>query len=249
MRIFTFDFFRQIPQPPVLQTIRTLIKIMKKSSDVQIDPEKIFSPAVLKTNLLLSSLYLTAFEILKMAIIEGVKDFFIIQTEVTDEVENEMLKSLQKDLVEQVKESYKGEVDSYEREIGIRIDDRDKLGLIPSCKWLQRQEVLSEININDIKGIRDHRNEIAHELPKILIGKGFDIKLEHFQKMSDLIHKVDVFWFRNDALFDVDTHDEVEIQDISDDKIISSRDSILALITNTVLEYLQEISQENNNSQ
>lgn len=167
----------------------------------------------------------------------------------SDEVEKEMLKSLQKELVKRFKESYQRDVDEYEKEVGINIDDRDKLGLIPSCKWLQRQGVLSETEVNEIKAIRDHRNEIGHELPKILIGKGFDIRLEHFQKMRALIHKIDVFWLRNDLLFDANTIDEADIQDIPDDEIISGRDSMLALITNTVVEYLQEISQDKESSQ
>ncbi len=219
-------------------------QVKKRHPDIQIDLNKVLTPNVLRTNLLLSSLYLTAFETLKMAIVEGVKDFFILQTAVSDEAEKEMLKSLQKELVERFKESYQREVNEYEKEVGIGIDDRDRLGLIPSCKWLQRQDVLSETEINEIKAMRDHRNEIAHELPKILIGKGFDIELEHFQKMRALIHKIDVFWLRNDLLFDANTLDEVDIQDVTDDEIVSGRDSMLALITNTVVEYLQEISQD-----
>ena len=219
-------------------------QVKKRHPDIQIDLNKVLTPNVLRTNLLLSSLYLTAFETLKMAIVEGVKDFFILQTAVSDEAEKEMLKSLQKELVERFKESYQRDVDEYEKEVGISIDDRDRLGLIPSCKWLQRQDVLSETEINEIKAMRDHRNEIAHELPKILIGKGFDIELEHFQRMRALIHKIDAFWLRNDLLLDANTLDEVDIQDITDDGIVSGRDSMLALITSTVVEYLQEISQD-----
>ena len=152
--------------------------------------------------------------------------------------------SLQKELVEQFRESYQNDVDKYEKEVGISIDDRDKVGLIPSCKWLQKQGVLSEPDVDEIKAFRDHRNEIAHELPTILVGEGFNIKLEHFQRMRALIHKIDVFWLRNDLLFDPNTFDEVDIQDVSDDEIISGRDSMLSLITNTVVDYLKEITQD-----
>lgn len=55
-------------------------QVKKRHPDIQVDPNKILTPDVLRTNLLLSSLYLTAFETLKMAIVEGVKDFFIFQT-------------------------------------------------------------------------------------------------------------------------------------------------------------------------
>ena len=222
---------------------------MKKSSrsktvnrrETRIDGAKLFTPEILRTNLLLSSLYLTSYEILKVAIIEGVKDFFIDQTPITDDDEKELLKSVDPKLVERFRESYEKEVSEYEKEIGISIDDRDKLGLIPSCKWLQRQDALSEEEVDEIRLIRDHRNEIAHELPGLLVGEGFDIELEHFQRIRALIHKIDVFWARNDVMFDANTLDEVDIQDVSDDEIVSIRGAMLTLITNTVVDYLNEI--------
>ena len=222
---------------------------MKKSSrsktanrrETRIDGAKLFTPEILRTNLLLSSLYLTSYEILKVAIIEGVKAFFIYQTPITDNEEKELLKSVDPKLVERFRKSYEKEVSEYEKEIGISIDDRDKLGLIPSCKWLQRQDALSEEEVHEIRLIRDHRNEIAHELPGLLIGEGFDIQLEHFQRIRTLIHKIDVFWARNDVMFDANTLDEVDIQDVSDDEIVSIRGAMLSLITDTVVEYLNEI--------
>ncbi len=222
---------------------------MKKSSrskttnrrETKIDSAKIFAPEILRTNLLLSSLYLTSYEVLKIAVIEGVKDFFIYQTPISDDDEKELLNSVDSALVERFRESYQKEVDEYEQAVGISIDDRDKLGFIPSCKWLQKQGALSEEEVDEIKIIRDHRNEIAHELPALLIGEGFDIQLEHFQRIRTLIHKIDVFWARNDVMFDANTFDEVDIQDVSDDEIVSSRDAMLTLITNTVLDYLNEI--------
>lgn len=211
--------------------------------EIMIDPNKVLSPDVLRTNLLLSSLYLTAYEMLKMAIVEDIKDFFIFQSEITDDIEKEMLKSLQKELVERFRESYQNDVDTYENEVGISLDDRDKTGLIPSCKWLQKHGALSEADIDEIKVFRDHRNEIAHKLPTILVGEGFNIKVEYFQRMRALIHKIGVFWARNDLLFDPVTFDEIDLQDVSDEEIISGRGSLLELITNAVVEYLKEISQ------
>lgn len=222
---------------------------MKKSShsktasrrETRIDGAKLFTPEILRTNLLLSSLYLTSFEILKIAIIEGVKDYFINQTPILDDDKRELLRSLDPTLVERFRESYKKEVNEYEKEIGISVDDRDKSGLIPSSKWLQRQDALSEEDVDEIRVIRDHRNEIAHELPTLLIGEGFDIQLEHFQRIRMMVHKIDVFWARNDILFDANTLDEVDMQDVSDLEIFSSRDAMLTLITNTVIDYLNEI--------
>jgi hypothetical protein len=222
---------------------------MKKSSrsksakrrETRMDSKKVFTPDILRTNLLLSSLYITSFEILKTAIVEGLKDFFISQEPPPDDNLKERLRSIDPSLVEHFRDSYQEEVNEYEKEVGIKLDDRDKLGLMPSCKWLQRQNVLSEDEVDDIRKIRDHRNEIAHELPELLIGEGFDIQVEHFQKIRSLIHKIDVFWARSDVFFDINSLDEVDVQDVPDDQIVSGRDAILSLITDTVVDYLNEI--------
>jgi hypothetical protein len=91
---------------------------MKKSSrskttnrrETKIDGAKIFSPEILRANLLLSSLYLTSYEILKIAIVEGVKDFFIYQTPISDDAEKELLNSVDPTLVERLREGYQKEV-------------------------------------------------------------------------------------------------------------------------------------------
>ena len=208
---------------------------------MRIDSAKLFTPEILRTNLLLASLYLTSYETLKIAIIEGVKDIFIYQEPITEDHEKDLLNFVDPTIVERFREGYQQEVGEYEKEVGVGIDDREKFGLIPSCKWLQKQGALSEEEVDEIKMIRDHRNEIAHELPGLLTGEGFDIQLEHFQRIRALIHKIDVFWARNDVMFDANTLDEVDIQDVADEEIISSRDAVLSLITNTVFDYLNEI--------
>ncbi len=66
----------------------------KDLSEYQIDPNKAFASDVLRANLMLSSLYLTAFEVLKLAIVEGVKEFFILNTEIDVDAEKGLLQSL-----------------------------------------------------------------------------------------------------------------------------------------------------------
>jgi hypothetical protein len=56
-----------------------------------------------------------------------------------------------------------------------------------------------------------------------------------------IIRKIDVFWARNDVMFDANTLDEVDIQDVADDEIVSLRSAMLSLITDTVVDYLNEI--------
>lgn len=220
---------------------------MAKHNDLRFDPEKIFNPGALRTNLFLSSLYLTAFELLKLAVIEGTKQFFIVQGEITPEKEQIMLETLDGELVQRFKEAYLEEVATYEREVGISISEREEAGLIPSCTWLQKQGALSEEEVEEIKTIRDHRNESAHEMPFLLTNQGLEIKLEHFSGIRRLLHKIDVFWARKEVLFSSGTLEAIDVHEASDDEVISMRVAMLDVITDAIVNYLSElmVSKEN----
>jgi hypothetical protein len=50
---------------------------MSKKRDIKIDPSKFLSPVILRVNLILASLYISAYEILKTSIIECTKNTVI----------------------------------------------------------------------------------------------------------------------------------------------------------------------------
>ena len=100
--------------------------------------------------------------------------------------------------------------------------------------------------MEEIKTFRDHRNEIAYELPFLLTSQGFEIKLEYFQKIRRLLHKIDVFWARNDVLFSPGTLEEIDIHEISDEEMISMRVAMLDVIADTIV---TDLSQRVNSKQ
>lgn len=222
---------------------------MAKHNDLRFDPEKIFNPAVLRTNVFLSSLYLTAYELLKIAVVDGTKQFFIVQAEITPEKEQIMLETLDREVVQRFKETYLEEVATYEREVGITISEREPVGLLPSCIWLQKQGALSEEDVEEIQTIRNHRNEMAQQIPFLLSNQGPEIKLEHFGNIRRLLHKIDVFWVRKDALFTPATIEEIDVQEASDDEVISMRVAMLDVITDTIVNYLRELVDSKENIQ
>ncbi len=209
--------------------------------DLKFDPQKLLVADNMRLNLMLSSLYLTAFEMLKSVIVQGTKDYFVFVNEVTEADLQELQKTMQDRLAERFRESYLKEVDEYEKEIGIRLKEQESYGLIPSCNWLKTRGVLANEDVEEIKSIRAHRNQIAHELPILMVTQNVNVNIDHFLSMHRLLHKVDVFWARNDLLFDPETLEEVEFSEVPDDEIRSLRLSILELITQTVFEYVNEI--------
>lgn len=230
-----------------------------------LDEDKMLNPEMMRINLLLSSLYLSAFEILKLSIIEGLKSMLVWEKEITEddlEVENrcieeyrnqlsdlglpdEALDDLTKDFQYTAKERerYLEQVERYEKEVGVRLDDRSFRGLIPSCNYLKSYKVLDGQDIELVKRIRDHRNKIAHELPQLLVSKGLDVELDLLMEMRRIIAKVEVNWARNDVLLDSKTMDEIDLSEIKDDEIRSGRMIILDLIINSVIEYLNQFDE------
>ena len=213
----------------------------------QLDSNKVFTPEVIRLNLMMSSLYLAAFELLKSSVIDGVKDEFLQGLDY-NEKELGQLKDLEEQGIKLSKETsldigirpytaYMEMASRYEKEIGVRLNAPDHHAILPCSEWLRRRDVLSDRDIEAIKVVRDHRNQIAHELPSILVHSGVDVDMATFRQIQDLLHKVDVYWIRTDLQFDPATGREVDIDDIPDDQLGSGREAILQIIVSAVVDY------------
>jgi hypothetical protein len=223
---------------------------MDKRKDVMLDPEKFLSRDRIRASLLLSSLYLAAFEILKIAIIEGVKDQFVFLEEpkIPDELAQQIKNLTGEDSVIPAIESYRKQVIGYEQQVKVKFDKRDQGGLIPSCEWLRDIGALDQAEVEDVHRIRKHRNEIAHELPSILVGKGFEVDLEFLTRIRSILRKIEIFYAQSDLLLDPVTLEEVILDNDQFEHLQSSRQIILDQIIDTVNEYLDQPNAETDTS-
>lgn len=215
---------------------------MSKRREPSFDPNKFLDEEGLRINLLLASLYLTAFEILKMAIVEQVTSFFVYEEKPTPEEIERLTKNFGDDAARQTQQRYAEQVAEYEHAVGIKYDERDTYGLIPSCRWLQGMEALEEKDVDAVKRIREHRNEIAHELPYLLTSKGSDVDLDLLQKIGEVLSKVEIFAAQSTVLFNAETWEEITPEAISANGIFSGRQIILGVIRDTVVDYLEKVS-------
>lgn len=214
---------------------------MKKenTSSTILDADKFLNPVVMRINLLLVSLYLSAYEILKATIIEGVKNLIVYLPQPDEKAILDMKNELSANEFQAIYDanilSYKKLVEDYEREVGVKFKQRDHFGLIPSCEWLAREGVLLNHDIENVKKVKNHRNRIAHELPSLLISKGFDVDLGYLENIMNILKKVEPFFARIDA--DIPP-------DVPDESIMSGGQVILGMVWNAVTEYLQELTTE-----
>jgi len=142
------------------------------------DLEKMFNPEVIQQNLLNSSLYLTAFELLKGVVEQRLKDFMSMR--------------------EPFDENYELR-ESAEYKRLIRNKKHPELGnnkniYYSSCLWLKENEVITKEDFDKLQEIRLHRNKIAHQLPRLILDSEHEIDLELYNLINELITKIERWW-------------------------------------------------------
>lgn len=180
-----------------------------------IDADKFLNPDRLKNNLMLASLYLSAYELLKAAIIDNISSFFA-----TDYVNGKPVKNYQ----------YHDEVTKVDKDL-----------LRASCSWLIKVGAITLHDIEEIQAIRKHRNEIAHELPKLLGDSELNLKLDYFVRIRELLGKIELWWVRN---FDIPANSDFDGIEIEDSEIHPGRVIMLDYVISVVLaEHLSDATE------
>ena len=183
--------------------------------------EKFLDPDKLKSNLILASIYLIAFETLKSsAIINHVKGLYLFSLPPKDEEKEKYREKV-------LKHSSKGEFNA-------------------CCLWLLREGAIDNDDLSKIESIRKHRNEVAHELPKFVSTIEFDINLKRIKDIYLITRKIDTWWLRNiDPPLDENLN-EIPLEDVPDSEITSGNSIFLELVLSVIdnEEYLKTIHRE-----
>jgi hypothetical protein len=131
---------------------------------------KFLNPQTFYRNFILSSLYITSYDLLKNSIISQIESFYTTSWDSNGP---------------HVGEEYKKEV------LGL---DLKKNKLNASVKWLKKHNAIDDNDIKVFEEITLHRNELAHETFKILTDSEKDINFDLFVEIKRLLKKVDQ-WF------------------------------------------------------
>jgi hypothetical protein len=130
---------------------------------------KLSSSEETKRNLMIAAVYLTAYELVKWAIIDQLKHFYI--------------DGIQRDSIA-MEQRYQKDVLSL-----------DKNKFLASCRWLEQMGAITKEDIEKIAKLREHRNKVAHELPEFLVDDAVNINTAYIYKMYELLTKIDVWRF------------------------------------------------------
>jgi len=86
-----------------------------------------------------------------------------------------------------------------------------------SCAWLVEMGALTVKQIAVLEDIYRHRQEIAHELPKLLIDPDFEVRTDLLQAAVKCIQRLGVFW----GSIEVDTNPDFDGADADCESIKS----------------------------
>lgn len=183
-----------------------------------IDSNKFLNPDAIKGNLILSALYLAAYELLKDAIVGNIRDFFSFEYGDGKDVQDKQ---------------YDDEVVSVHKDL-----------LYASCVWLKRNGVITEGEVEEIENIRRHRNQAAHELPKLLSDTSLNLNVRYFLRIRELLEKIEVWWVKN---MEVPVNPDFDGVEVDEKDILPGRVMALDYVISTALaDYL---NQEDNGKQ
>jgi len=152
-------------------------------------------PDTIRSNLVRAGLYLAGWEMLKSEMQNKVREFYTVD----------------------VGGPYSAR--RYAEKV-LALDSGKEKGKIfrASLLWLVETAALTEAQAERIRQMLDHRNEIAHEMPKVLVDDGHaGVDVALLREMRDIIAALGVFWGR----IEIDTDPDFVGRDVADEDIRS----------------------------
>jgi hypothetical protein len=141
---------------------------MKSTTDAEASWAKFLNPESLKQNLLQGGLYLAAFEMLKDSIVGRPRDFFCCGFS-----DGSMVNDLSSP-------RYESEVRSLH-----------KHPFTASALWWHKQGAISDEDLDLLRQIREHRDQIAHNMPKMIGTAEHSIKIDLLVNTNSILAKID----------------------------------------------------------
>lgn len=172
---------------------------MLDDADAKRLQEKI-QPENVATALVRAGTLLTGYELVKTAIVDEVKGFFVQGSN-----EDGMLYSpgYQRDVLSLGKNTFEA-----------------------SVKWLIQMEALTQNQADSLEVIRTHRNELAHELARFVVDPDANVSVDRLTDLQGIMRSLDRFW----GGITVDTNPDFDGVDVDRGSIVSGSGLLLAYL-------------------
>jgi hypothetical protein len=133
--------------------------------------DKFLNPHSLRTNLITVSLFICAYELFKDTVTEKPRSFYM-----TGFDENGII----------VGDGFKRDVSS-----------KHANPLYAAILWLQEQGAINDDDVIQFHFVREHRNQLAHEILRFITEPGRDVDADLFSALINLLRKIETWWFIN----------------------------------------------------
>ena len=152
---------------------------------------RFLNPKVLRPNLILASIYIATYEILKDSIIRRIKEFYVTGFDQVGDI---------------IDPDYQTKVLS-----------RNKSILYASLEWLKDSNVITDNDVALFTQVKQRRNDIAHEISHMLSeGLPSDFP-ERFSDMVSLLTKIEKWWIIN---YEIPLNPDLVDVEIIEDEIV-----------------------------
>lgn len=151
--------------------------------------EQKLSPERITANLQNAAMYLVAYELLRRSIVDELQAFYLVgMPGIT--------------------------APGMEREYQEEVSNRHKKVYEASCLWLADQAVFDESDVAELQRIREHRDQIAHELPALMMNPAFDVDLRLLSRMRHHLGAAGRYWGSVNASLGEIPADEIDYDGI-----------------------------------
>lgn len=157
-------------------------------------------PDTVATALVRAGAFLTGYELVKTAIVDEVKGFFV--------------QGFDQDGLIHSKD--------YERKVlplGRNVFEA-------SVNWLIQMDALTQDQADSLDAIRSHRHEIAHELARFIVDPDADVSVDRLTELQGIMRSLDRFW----GGINVDTNPDFDGVDVDCDDIVSGSGALLTYL-------------------
>ena len=163
-------------------------------------------PEVLRPNLMLASIYIATYEILKDSIMRRLRELFVRGFDETGEL---------------VGPDYK-----------IEVLDKNKSPLYASLEWLKESDAITDDDVTIFNLVKQHRNNIAHEISHMLSeGLPPDFS-DRFNEMVSLLSKIERWWIVN---YEIPLNPELVGEEIIESEIVPGPIASLRMMIDVAL--------------
>jgi hypothetical protein len=178
----------------------------KMHDNVQDSWKRLIDPDVLRPNLVIASLYMTAFELLKNTIVDRIKSFY----------------------------SHGFDQSGYKLgpEYQSEVLARNRSPVYASLEWLKESMVVNENDIAAFEKIQSLRNDLVHGIPHFVVN-GLPSELAVlFPQMVFLLQKIERWWIVN---VDMGNKPHFDEEKVDEESILPGPNIILRLMVDVAL--------------